>query len=125
MSIQLHLAEVAYEAPLATITLTLKGYNDTKKLRAAAAQVLELAKSKGAKRILNDQSASTEMNFDQDDWVVSEWFPQLVDMGLEKYAVVVPPAVLDNLPRAMKKANFGKLEVRYFDDAEKARKWIS
>jgi hypothetical protein len=124
MSIQLHLAEVAYEAPLGAVTLTLKGYNDSKKLRAAAAQALELVRSKNAKYILNDQSASTEMNFDQDDWVISEWFPQLVDMGLEKYAVVVPAAVLDQLPRAMKKASFGRLDVRYFDDVEKARKWL-
>jgi hypothetical protein len=116
--------EIYYDEMLKAILLSWKGFPSREQIRLAAGLAIELMQTHAVTKFLNDQSALPELFFDQDDWVADTWFPKIVDGGVEKYAVVVSQRHYEQLPEAIKRSKQGKIEIQYFTDLEKAKKWL-
>ena len=66
------------------------------------------------------------MTPEDQDWLNSFWFPQMIKGGLRAMAIMVPRKVVTQLSvkRVMSKIDGKDLATSYFDDLEDARRWL-
>ncbi|HAI77152.1 MAG TPA: hypothetical protein DCM08_12985, partial [Microscillaceae bacterium] len=59
-------------------------------------------------------------------WVDQEIFPQFVQAGLRKYAIIVSQEMVAQLSieQTMEESQASNFQVRYFDDSEEAMRWL-
>lgn len=117
-------SKINYDAQINCVTMQWQGLVSLNKMKVGAGQILQLLKEKQAKKFLNNEQAAEGLEFDKQDWVINEWFPQVVDLGLQLYAIVVSADYFDKIPQNQKNNTVGNLKIQYFDSLEKAKEWL-
>ena len=81
---------------------------------------------KKSKRWIADTRSLGPMTPEDQDWLNSFWFPQMIKGGLRAMAIMVPRKVVTQLSvkRVMSKIDGKDLATSYFDDLEDARRWL-
>jgi hypothetical protein len=116
--------ELSYDPTLQALLLTWREHPTREQIRLAASQATDLIAQHSIAKILNNQSALSDLTFDNDDWVADTWFPQVVDGGIRQYAVVVSPAIYQELPEGMRQNKTASLQIMYFTQEQQAKAWL-
>ena len=117
-------SKIDYDSQVDCVIMEWQGIIAPNSIKVGAGQAVQLLKDKQAQNFLNNEQDTNELEFDKQDWVINEWFPQIVDLGLKSYAIVVSPDYFDKIPQNQCKNKVGKLNIQYFDSLEKAKKWL-
>ena len=117
-------SKIDYDAQINCVTMQWQGLVSLNNMKVGAGQALQLLKDKQAKKFLNNEQAVEGLEFDKQDWVINEWFPQMIDLGLEFYAIVVTADYFDKIPKNQRNNAVGLLKIQYFDSLQKAKEWL-
>ncbi|CAN7745910.1 hypothetical protein [Paenibacillus sp. LjRoot56] len=89
-------------------------------------KLVELAAIKKAKKALFDESHSLFIA-KEIQWLSDEWFPRLLDAGIEIIAIVFPEKTVPNIDvgQSIEKKDSTELLYREFDNIHSAVSWLS
>ncbi|EDM36510.1 two-component sensor histidine kinase [Pedobacter sp. BAL39] len=101
------------------------GFQNVDSVKSGGMRMLELVKTTGAHKILNDNTNVVGSWSEASDWAGEVWFPMMEQAGLKYFAWVHSPSVFSKLS-AEKSVDVkqGDTEVRFFSDAKVARDWL-
>lgn len=74
----------------------------------------------------NTQAFAFPIDPDLQSWVDQEIFPQFIQAGLRKYAIIVSKEMVAQLSieQTMEESQAAHFQVRYFDNGEEAMQWL-
>ena len=120
-------ALVRWDEPTKTAFIEWRGFADGQDYRNALNTLLEVMTSRGTRKILADTRLSKVITPEDQVWVTTNWMPRAVQAGFKWSALIVPKSALGkmSIDRMVEKLGPDNVvETKYFDDLEKARKWL-
>lgn len=101
------------------------GHQHFKSVQNGGLQMIELLKSSGLKKVLNDNREVLGNWSEASDWAGKVWFPMMIEAGLQDFAWIFSPSIFAQLA-AQKSFDVsdGKANVRFFYDIEEAKRWL-
>lgn len=99
-------------------------------LKDGLLMALDLAKEKGSKKWLTDVRDLQQLSFGdmikEKEWYVQEWLPTLIDAGINQIAFMNPNTTIATKAflKVVQAYYYKQLKIGYFDDLEKALKWL-
>ncbi len=124
MKVQIETIDVQFNEELNCVFMHVKTYSSPEQIRIGAVKALEMFNGQNATSVFVKQTNPEEPNFIQSNWVIDEWFPQLVSNGLKQYALVVPPAFYNTLQPQVRQTKIGNVYYGYFTTDAEALKWL-
>lgn len=100
------------------------GFLKKEQVIPGALKVLELIRQTNAPYMLNDGSKNTGPWADSNEWIATEWMPQAVSSGMKYFAQVLSPNIFSQLSAQQMEANAAGFQMKMFESAETARKWL-
>lgn len=102
------------------------GYQNFESVQNGGLQMLEILKSSGFTKVLNDNREVLGNWSEASDWAGTVWFPMMIEAGLRDFAWVFSPSIFAQLA-AQKSVDVsdGKANVRFFHDMEEAKRWLA
>lgn len=103
-----------------------KGYVTSDGLRIVANKILELVKEKKATRYLSDNTNVPVYSKEDQDWINTVWFPQVIQAGIKRLAMIEPTKVIQKgvLGRITQNNNSDALQTAEFNTYDEAAKWL-
>ncbi|GAC1367906.1 MAG: hypothetical protein NVSMB30_03240 [Hymenobacter sp.] len=75
--------------------------------------------------MLNDNREVVGSWSSANDWIVQNWVPQVLHLGLKRFAHIVSPGIFGQASAAEMVTRVGtQLEMRLFKDLELAKQWL-
>lgn len=103
-----------------------KGYATSKDFREAIYKTIEHFKDKNLDKILSNTKEFNVVKKEDTDWANHYSMPLLIEHGLRYVAFVVPSNVFSQISvENFKKSSKEKVEIRYFEDVDKAKEWMA
>ena len=103
-----------------------KGFASSEKFREAIHKSVEQFNDKKLNKILSNTKDFGMVKKEDTDWLNNNAMPLLIKNGLKYAAFVVPSNVFSQMSvENFKKDASGPIEIRYFDDADKAKQWLA
>ena len=103
-----------------------KGFASSDKFREGINKTVELFKDKKLNKILSNTKDFGMVKKEDTEWLNTQAMPQLIKTGLKCAAFVVPSNVFSQMSiENFKKEAEGPIEIRYFDNADKAKAWLA
>ena len=102
------------------------GYQHLESVQNGGLRMLEVLRSSGLTKVLNDNREVLGNWSEASDWAGKVWFPMMIEAGLRDFAWVFSPSIFAQLA-AQKSVDVsdGKANVRFFHDMEEAKRWLS
>lgn len=100
------------------------GDQDLESVQAGCLMMLHYLKSERCRRVLNDNTLVTSMWADAAEWGGREWFPAMVEGGLEYFAWVYSPNVYSRLSTDLMLQHTTRPVILTFDNIELATTWL-
>ena len=90
-----------------------------------ASEVLEVMRETGCRYILNDNRFVIGSWNQANDWIAEIWMPQAIEMGLRRFAHVVPAGMfgISSAEEMQKRVN-DRFEMRLFKSNDEAKAWL-
>ena len=105
---------------------TWKGFAKSENFREAINQSLEIIKKGGLDKIISDTKDAALVSKDDTKWVAQVVTPQMVQHGLRYMAFIVPANVFTQIAvDNFKEDADSVVKIRYFDQVEDAKDWMS
>ena len=103
-----------------------RGFASSERFREGINKTVELFKDKKLNKILSNTKDFGMVRKEDTDWVGTNAMPLLAQNGLKQIAFVVPKNVFSQMSvENFKKESQGPVEIRYFDDVDKAKNWMA
>jgi hypothetical protein len=103
-----------------------KGFASSESFRQGIEKSIALFKDKSLDKILSNTRDFGMVKKEDTEWVNSYSMPLLLQNGLRYIAFVVPANVFSQISvENFKKGSKDSVEIRYFDDVEKAKEWMA
>jgi len=101
------------------------GYQNFESVQNGGLQMIEVLRSSGLKKVLNDNREVLGNWSEASDWAGKVWFPMMIEAGLQDFAWVFSASIFSQLA-AQKSVDVsdGKANVRFFHDMEEAKRWL-
>ncbi len=102
------------------------GFVTNDNLKGGLLKAVELAKEKKAWCWLSDLTDMHVYDMDDQDWIIKEFFPLLLSIGIERLAFIKPklPVTKMSIDRIMKACDPKNEKSRIFDTLEDAYQWL-
>lgn len=103
-----------------------KGYHSLHSATRGCQHILELTSRHGTRRILNDNSEVRGLWMEAAEWAAKDWFPQLREAGMERFAWVYSPAKFSQISAdtALALIDTEALGIKVFHDRASAIDWL-
>lgn len=103
------------------------GYAEGEQFQEACNQSLDLLIKKKTKFMIADNSEAKVVKVEDQNWMLSDWFPKAFKAGYRTSAVIVAKNIfremaLTNIVNQLDKEKF---TVQYFDNMTDAQNWVS
>lgn len=103
-----------------------KGFASSEKFRESIKKTEDLFKDKTLNKIISNTKDFGMVKKEDTEWVSTESMPTLIERGLKYMAFVVPSNVFSQMSvENFKKQSGDTIQIRYFDDVEKAKEWMA
>lgn len=103
-----------------------KGFATSEKFREGIQKSVEQFNDKKLNKILSNTKDFGMVKKEDTEWLNNNAMPLLIKNGLKYAAFVVPSNVFSQMSvENFKKDASGPVEIRYFDDAAKAKQWLA
>jgi hypothetical protein len=107
------------------IYVNWRGYVHYETVTAGCEKILELMKELNCYRILNDNTNVEGIWSGASTWVGQNWFPRMIESGLECFAWVYSPSTLSRLSTDKSIRNTDdKSYIKTFDHIIEAEDWL-
>lgn len=110
------------------IEIEVKQYIPGAALKVTLERVLQLIKSKKARKFLADTSRMDKLAGEDMMWVETDWLPRSVEAGVVVFATVPPKSLSAHLAFDKMSENTAPASASYvrrvFKDANEAREWV-
>jgi hypothetical protein len=102
-----------------------KGYQTVEGIKAGCNKMLEIVKTKGCEKILNDNTKVLGTFTATSEWAADYWFPQLINAGLKSFAWVYSPDVFGKFS-IQKTIELSKdSPIQTFGNINEAKNWLN
>ncbi|KAA9333083.1 STAS/SEC14 domain-containing protein [Hymenobacter busanensis] len=121
---------LTFHVRLRLLEVTWLGAASSEEFRQTQQYILALAARHQVRAWLGDLRRMPPLHPLDQIWLQQHWFPQFLELGLEKLAVVNADDpfgrqnVEDVVVASKARQHPGRPETRYFNDAEQAREWV-
>lgn len=103
-----------------------KGFSSSDRFREGILKSVELFKDKKLNKIISNTKDAGMVKKEDTDWLSTYAMPHFIENGLKLIAFVIPTNAFTQMSvDNFKKGAEGPVEIRYFDDVDKARKWMA
>ena len=95
-------------------------------VQQGGADMLRLLKQQRCHKVLNDNRQVTSMWSEAAEWAGKDWFPAMMEAGLQYFAWVYSPNVYSRLSTDLTlQFTHGNAVIATFDDVDTARAWLA
>ncbi|WP_303310186.1 STAS/SEC14 domain-containing protein [Hymenobacter sp. BT730] len=116
---------INYDAANQWLYLHWKGTQTYEGIRAGAEACLQVLAETKCHYLINDNRQVYEPWQEATDWVVNQWAPRAVALGLTHFAQIVSPdSLLTLTPEVMQQALGEQLQMRTFISVSQAQEWL-
>ena len=117
---------IHWDATTRCVVMEWKRFARSKDFRLGLEKGLELVKKKATGKWLADMRNMGVLSQADQNWSNEDWFPRALAAGINRMALIVPSSTLSKMAvdAIMSKVEGTDLETAYFDDVEKAKKWL-
>lgn len=103
-----------------------KGFATSERFREAIQKTIDLFEDKNLDKILSNTKDFGMVKKEDTEWVNAYSMPLLIENGLRYMAFIVPSNVFSQMSvQNFKKEMAGPVELRFYEDVEKAREWMA
>ena len=103
-----------------------KGFATSERFREGIQKTIDLFKDKKLDKILSNTKDFGMVKKEDTEWVNSYSMPLLIKSGLRYMAFIIPSNVFSQMSvENFKKEMAGPVELRFYDDVEKAKQWMA
>ncbi len=116
-----------YEQSFNGIVFTFSGTPSAEEFRNIALSGLDLLKSKGVTKILNNTSELEIVTIENQEWSQTVWFPMAQKAGLQYFAFVIPNNIFGEASAQQtneKAEDEGDIQIQYFKTFDEAAAWL-
>lgn len=119
-------AIIAIDKDLKCLIQNWRGFASSKNFREVIEKTHDFFNEMKLDKILSNTRDFGMVKKEDTDWVNAHSMPILMKRGLRYMAFVVPSNVFSQMSvENFKKESTGPVEIRYFDDVNKAREWMA
>lgn len=117
---------VGYDAEIACVTMTWKGYATSREFREGNERVLGVLAERGASKLLGDIKDFVLIGAEDQHWLSSNWIPRAMEAGLRTVAMITPVFYFNRVAveSVGQKLDPEALILQYFDSQDPARHWL-
>lgn len=117
---------IQWDAPVRCVQIEWRGFVHSDQIRMGLNKGLELVVQKGTDRWLTDTRQLKIVKTEDQNWVLTDWFPRAIAAGITRMSYVIPEQVLCTMTakRIMSNIKGVSLETAYFDKVVEARLWF-
>jgi hypothetical protein len=102
------------------------GNQDLASVQLGGQEIMRLMKLQRCHKVLNDNARVTSMWSDAAEWAGKEWFPAMMEAGLQYFAWVYSPNLYSRLSTDLTlQFTAGQPVVATFDDMATAKAWLT
>jgi hypothetical protein len=118
---------VGYDAEVACVTMTWKGYATSRDFREANERILGVLAERNTSKMLGDIKEFVLIGADDQHWLATNWIPRAIQAGLRNVAMITPVFYFNRVAVANveEKLDPEMLVLQYFDNREAARNWLA
>ncbi|QCK16343.1 hypothetical protein [Mangrovivirga cuniculi] len=113
---------VEHNKELNYVYLRWVGYQKEADIKESGEEILKIFKTMDCKDILNDNREVKGPWNTAADWTVNDWFPRMIDAGMQKFAWVFPDNIFAELSAT--KAMPDNELVKKFNSYNEAEAWL-
>ena len=130
MSLQLLLNEphisISYDHLNEWLYVNWQGEQNLDSVQRGGRDILRLFTQQRCHKVLNDNRHVTSMWSEAAEWAGKDWFPTMMDAGLDYFAWVYSPNVYSRLSTDLTlQFTRGNAVIATFDDLDTARAWLA
>src|SRR3712207_1699913 len=81
---------VGYDSDVPCVIMTWRGYATSREFREANERILGVLSERGATKLLGDIKEFVLIGADDQHWLISNWIPRAMQVGLRTVALVTP-----------------------------------
>jgi hypothetical protein len=101
------------------------GVLPTEKVIQGCRATIDFLRENHCSQMLNDNREVVGSWSSANDWIAQNWVPQVLRLGLKRFAHVVSPGIFGQASAAEMVTRVGtQFEMRLFQDIELAKKWL-
>ncbi|UOQ97035.1 hypothetical protein MUN81_17565 [Hymenobacter sp. 5317J-9] len=101
------------------------GVLPTEKVIQGCQATIDFLREKPCAQMLNDNREVVGSWSSANDWIAQNWMPQVLRLGLKRFAHVVSPGIFGQASAAEMVTRVGsQFEMRLFQDIELAKNWL-
>lgn len=117
---------IRWNKELKCVVMRWKAFVSGEDFRAGLDSGLELVRHKHSTKWLADLRCLGIVSSEDQEWSNQDWLPRALAAGVKYMAVVMPYNVGSrwSVDKSMQDAEDTPLVVRYFDNIERARRWL-
>lgn len=120
-----HLCSIVVDDSVPCLVVRWKGYTTSAQLRFILEHVLRMLRRHRLSRILGDDSAIPVIHAEDQQWIVSDWFPRAIAAGWRVSANRIPTEYFGELTTRTVQAEVpAPVVIRSFDELAEARQWL-
>jgi hypothetical protein len=94
--------------------------------RAVLNTGLQIMEEYGAIRWLSDDRENSALSEEDTDWAQNDWFPRVLKVGWQQWAIVLPESVIGqmNMQMFIDQQTSAGVDVQVFSDPDEALTWL-
>ena len=101
------------------------GVLPTEKVIQSCQATIEFLRENRCAHMLNDNREIIGSWNSANEWIATNWMPQVLALGLKRFAHIVSPGIFGQASaEEMVTRVGGQLEIRLFKDVELAKQWL-
>lgn len=101
------------------------GVLPTDKVIQGCQATIDFLREKRCTRMLNDNREVIGSWNSANEWIATNWMPQVLALGLKRFALIVSPGIFGQASAAEMVTRVGnQFEMRLFQDIELAKTWL-
>ena len=119
-------AKIEIEPAKSLLILTWHGFANSDEYREANSTVVLLSRQFGITKWLSNMKEMKAIRQADQEWSVKEWFPQVLELGIQKWAIVISDDMFNQMAMSSMMGKIRpqlKYPVEYFQDINSARNW--
>ncbi len=116
---------IEYDADNQLIYNNWTGVLPTEKVIQGCQATIDFLRENRCPYMLNDNRKIIGSWNSANDWIAANWMPQVLKLGLKRFAHIVSPGIFGQASAAEMVTRVGnQLEIRLFQDVEEAKEWL-
>ena|SRR6476620_8295999 len=118
---------IHYDASIGTVVMIWKGYATSDEFREGTEYMLQVLLENKAHKVLADIKEMTLIGMEDQRWLDTNFLPRAIQAGFKAIAIVEPVAYFNKVAveSISYKISKDKLDIRFFENAEAAKSWLS